>query len=165
MAHPEAHTWLELLSPAECWRLLATTPVGRLGVLVDSAPEIFPVNHIVDRDSILFRTDPGTKLRGLDRSPSVCFEVDEVDTDTSTGWSVLVKGRAVEVTDPVELRGVRELPLRFWVQGDKAHWIRVVVTEITGRRILSVHEPPTSAEGSVLLLDEQQLDVEPLGYL
>ena len=45
----DGRTWLEHMSPAECWRLLASTPVGRIGVLNDSAPEIYPVNHVVDR--------------------------------------------------------------------------------------------------------------------
>ena len=39
--------------------LLASTPVGRIGVLIDSAPEVYPVNHRVDGETILFRTDPG----------------------------------------------------------------------------------------------------------
>lgn len=46
--------------------------MGRVGVLVDSAPEIYPVNHVVDRQTIVFRTDTGSKLGGLDRSSSPC---------------------------------------------------------------------------------------------
>ncbi|MEO7429615.1 MAG: pyridoxamine 5'-phosphate oxidase family protein, partial [Acidimicrobiales bacterium] len=63
---------MEHLPPEECWSLLATVPVGRIGVLVNSAPEIYPVNHAVDGETIVFRTDPGTKLDAVDRSPSVC---------------------------------------------------------------------------------------------
>lgn len=88
----DGRTWLERVSPAMCWELLASTPVGRIGVLNDSAPEIYPVNHVVDDQSIVFRTDPGSKLRGLGRSPAVCYEVDGIDVDNTTGWSVLVKG-------------------------------------------------------------------------
>ena len=76
MAIIDGKTWLEHLSLRECWDLLSSTPVGRVGVLVDSAPEIYPVNHAVDGQTIVFRTERGGKLRGLDRSPSVCFEVD-----------------------------------------------------------------------------------------
>jgi Pyridoxamine 5'-phosphate oxidase len=43
----DGQSWLEHLGPAECWSLLASTPVGRIGVLNDSAPEIYPVNHVV----------------------------------------------------------------------------------------------------------------------
>jgi len=131
----DGRTWLEHLSPVECWRLLAATPVGRIGVLNDSAPEIYPVNHVVDRDTILFRTDPGSKLRGLLRSPAVCYQVDGIDPTDATGWSVLVKGRAVELHDPDSVRHAAALPLQYWTLGDKAHWIRIVPNEITGRRV------------------------------
>lgn len=135
MAVIDGRNWLERLSNTACWELLASTPVGRIGVLNDSAPEIYPVNHVVDGDTIVFRTDPGSKLRGLLRSPAVCYQVDGVDPEEHTGWSVLVKGRAVELTHPDELRRLAELPLRYWSVGDKPHWIRVVPEEVTGRRI------------------------------
>jgi hypothetical protein len=162
MTRVDAHAWLEHLSPVECWRLLAAKPVGRLGVLVDSAPEVYPVNHVVDGASIVFRTDPGTKLRALDRSPSVCFEIDEVDPDTSTGWSVMLKGRATEITDLDELRAAADLPLRFWIQGDKDHWIRVVAEEVTGRRIVVSRERPT-LDTAVVAVEEVLVEVR--GYL
>jgi nitroimidazol reductase NimA-like FMN-containing flavoprotein (pyridoxamine 5'-phosphate oxidase superfamily) len=144
MAGIDGRTRLEHLSPAECWGLLAATPVGRIGVLNDSAPEIFPVNHVVDRDTIVFRTDPGSKLRGLLRSPAVGYQVDGIDPAEAAGWSVLVKGRAVEVHHPDELRRVAQLPLRYWALGNKAHWVRMVSDQITGRRIWSRTPPPGS---------------------
>ena len=131
----DGRTWLEHLSLDECWEALAQSSVGRVGVVVDSAPEIYPVNFVVDGHSVVFRTDPGNKLRGLDRSPSVCFEVDLVDPDAKTGWSVLVKGRAVEVTTAEEQRALVDLPLELWAFGDKSHWIRIRAHEVTGRQI------------------------------
>jgi uncharacterized protein len=131
----DGRTWLEHLSPERCWERLAQVPVGRLGVLVDGAPEIYPVNHAVDERTIVFRVDPGTKLRGLLDSPKVCFEVDGVDADAQTGWSVLVKGRAAELTRAADLRAVADLPLRIWSIGPKGHWIRILPTEVTGREI------------------------------
>jgi uncharacterized protein len=131
----DGSSWLEHLTPAQCWALVRSVPVGRIGVLNDSAPEIYPLNHVVDHDTVVFRTDPGAKLRGLCRSPSVCFEVDGIDAGTATGWSVLVKGRAVEVHDPDDLRRLSDLPLRYWAVGDKVHWVRIVPAEVTGRRI------------------------------
>ena len=108
---------------------------GRLGVIVDSAPEIYPVNHLVDGDSVVFRTAEGTKLRGLERTPLACFEADHTDAMSRTGWSVLVKGRAVEIVDSDELRTARGLARGLWALGEKAHWIRIVPNEITGRRL------------------------------
>ena len=109
--------------------------MGRVGVLIDSAPEIYPVNFVVDNHAIVFRTDPGSKLSGLERSPSVSFEVDSIDVENNVGWSVLIKGRATEVADAEHLAGVQALPLRFWDIGLKGHWIRIDAQVITGRRI------------------------------
>lgn len=135
MALIDGRTWMEHLTPHSCWELLSGEAVGRVGVLVDSAPEIYPVNYAVDGETIVFRTDPGTKLRAVDRSPSVCFEVDRVDPEERSGWSVLVKGRAVELTSAANLVTASELPLHFWTSGDKSHWVRIVPGEVTGRRI------------------------------
>lgn len=88
MGAADRRTWLEHLGEEECWRLLSLHPVGRVGVLVDSAPEIFPVNHVVDEHTIVFRTDPGNKLRGLGRSPSVCFEAAGLSLDDQTRWNL-----------------------------------------------------------------------------
>jgi nitroimidazol reductase NimA-like FMN-containing flavoprotein (pyridoxamine 5'-phosphate oxidase superfamily) len=135
MAVIDGRNWLERLSQKDCWELLASTPVGRIGVLNDSAPEIYPVNHVVDENTIVFRTDPGNKLHGLSRSPAVCYQVDGIDPDTATGWSVLVKGAATELTHPDDLRRVAQLPVHYWALGDKQHWIRITPAEVTGRRI------------------------------
>jgi nitroimidazol reductase NimA-like FMN-containing flavoprotein (pyridoxamine 5'-phosphate oxidase superfamily) len=133
--------WFEHLTTQQCWGLLAAQPVGRIGVLVDSAPEVYPVNHVVDGATIVFRTDPGNKLRGIDRSPSVCYEVDGIDAGDRTGWSVLVKGRAVELGD-ADVGDALRTSLRYWGLGDKNHWIRIVPREVTGRRIHRSAVPP-----------------------
>jgi nitroimidazol reductase NimA-like FMN-containing flavoprotein (pyridoxamine 5'-phosphate oxidase superfamily) len=135
MGATDPRTWMEHLSEHECWELLESTPIGRIGVLVDSAPESYPLNFAVDDRTIVFRTELGRKLRGLDRSPSVCFEVDGYDEATSTGWSVLIKGRAHEVTSAVEERHLLTLDLRYWGLGPKPIWIRIDPAEVTGRRI------------------------------
>jgi uncharacterized protein len=137
MAAIDGRTWLEHIDPPHCWELLGSASVGRVGVLNDSAPEIYPVNHAVDGQTIVFRTDPGTKLRSLLRSPAVRLEVDGVDPADATGWSVLVKGRAEQIRDTDDLANVAWLPLRPWTLGDKVHWIRIVPAEVTGRRIWS----------------------------
>jgi nitroimidazol reductase NimA-like FMN-containing flavoprotein (pyridoxamine 5'-phosphate oxidase superfamily) len=136
-------TEIERIDEDRCWAMLAATPVGRLGVIVDGASEIYPVNYIVDRTSsgtptILFRTDPGTKLAGLARHPHVSLEIDELDATDHTGWSIVVKGRAKQVrelADADERHRIEQLPLRHWYTGPKRHTICLVPTEVTGRRI------------------------------
>jgi nitroimidazol reductase NimA-like FMN-containing flavoprotein (pyridoxamine 5'-phosphate oxidase superfamily) len=136
MAIVDSRTWLIHLSEADCWRLLEEHPVGRVGVLVNSAPEIYPVNYRVDGRSILFRTDTGTKLAGLERSPSVCFEIDAIEPASKTGWSVLVKGRAHPLVDSDEVRAAGREPLEYWSIATKPHWVRIDPHEVTGRRIM-----------------------------
>ncbi len=131
---------MEHLSAESCWELLATTPVGRVVVMVDGAPEVYPVNFVVDGRSVAFRTAPGSKLRGLERFPTTCFEADMFEPDVHAAWSVMVKGRAVAVTQPVEHARLRTLPLTLWTAGTKDHWIRVEPIEVTGRRIHTLVE-------------------------
>ncbi|WP_431843092.1 pyridoxamine 5'-phosphate oxidase family protein [Calidifontibacter indicus] len=50
------------MSVSQSWLLLRSAAVGRLAVVVDGLPDIFPVNHPVDHGTILFRTAQGTKL-------------------------------------------------------------------------------------------------------
>jgi nitroimidazol reductase NimA-like FMN-containing flavoprotein (pyridoxamine 5'-phosphate oxidase superfamily) len=135
MAVIDARTWMEHLSLEGCWDLLKTTPVGRVVVMVDGAPEVYPVNFVVDGRTVAFRTAPGSKLRGLDRSPTTCFEADVIDPELHAGWSVMVKGRAVEVTDGSERAVLGEKPLTLWTAGVKDHWVRIRPTQVTGRRI------------------------------
>jgi uncharacterized protein len=129
---------IEQLSDEECWGLLADAPVGRVGVIVDDAPEIIRSNHLVYDGTIVFRSDPGTKLAGLARHPVVCFQVDGFDPQQRIGWSVLVKGRAQQVRqmpDADERRRAAGLPVDYWAPGPKWHRVRIVPIDVTGRRI------------------------------
>jgi nitroimidazol reductase NimA-like FMN-containing flavoprotein (pyridoxamine 5'-phosphate oxidase superfamily) len=137
----DGRTWLEVIQPEECWQLVARQPIGRIAVLVDGLPEIFPINHAVDNRTVVFRTDKGSKLFGLNRSQMVCFEVDGVDEHEQLGWSVMVKGRAVPVATARAMAEVATLPVHPWAPGGKTHWVRIQPVEVTGRRIRPGTEP------------------------
>ena len=77
--------------------MLATRQVGRLGVIAEHYPLIFPVNYALDHDVIVIRTGKGTKS-AYALHANITFEVDHIDEVTHAGWSVLVKGLAEEVT-------------------------------------------------------------------
>jgi nitroimidazol reductase NimA-like FMN-containing flavoprotein (pyridoxamine 5'-phosphate oxidase superfamily) len=125
----------EELTDAECRRLLAERHLGRLAVPDFGGPVIFPVNYIFDRDLVVFRTDPGSKLDAATELESVAFEVDAVDEATRTGWSVVVRGTLAEITDPGDLARLRALPLYPWAPGERSRYVRVRPRTITGRRI------------------------------
>jgi uncharacterized protein len=126
--------WQELTKD-ECFRLLAGQLLGRLVLVDDHGPIALPINFVLDQHTVLVRTDEGTKLDVASRGARVAFEVDGVDEATRTGWSVLVRGEAALVTDPAELTRVRALPLYPWAPGAKGHYIRILPTQLTGRRI------------------------------
>jgi nitroimidazol reductase NimA-like FMN-containing flavoprotein (pyridoxamine 5'-phosphate oxidase superfamily) len=131
----DPRTWMEILGTEDCWELLASRPVGRVAVATDNRPEIYPVNHVVDDRSIVFRTEAGTKLAALDGNPSVCFEVDDLDLGARTGWSVVVHGRARTLGTPAEIARVRALALEYWAVGDKPNFVQITATSVSGRRI------------------------------
>jgi nitroimidazol reductase NimA-like FMN-containing flavoprotein (pyridoxamine 5'-phosphate oxidase superfamily) len=130
---------LEALDREECLRLLATQTVGRVAVNQPGwAPHVVPVNYVLLRDSVVFRTDEGLKLRLAVTEP-VSFEVDFADAFHQTGWSVLVQGLAYQASDwEIRTEGIHIEP---FAPGDKPCWIRVVPHRVTGRRV-RVPVPP-----------------------
>ncbi len=100
----EVH-WQEL-TKSECFELLAHEHLGRVAVVDDRGPVVVPVTFVLDRHMVVFRTDEGTKLDAASRGSRVAFEIDGIDAVAHTGWSVLVRGEAVEVIDPAELARV-----------------------------------------------------------
>jgi nitroimidazol reductase NimA-like FMN-containing flavoprotein (pyridoxamine 5'-phosphate oxidase superfamily) len=135
---------LLVLSGDECYRLLATEQIGRLGVNAEHYPLIFPVNYALDRGVIVIRTNVGTKLTAADHA-NVTFEVDQIDKHTRTGWSVLVRGLTEELTKAhgAELiERTRASGVEPWAPGDHGHWMRLIPRGITGRRIVPGQLPP-----------------------
>jgi len=129
---------LEPLDVDECFALLANHDVGRLAVVVDEQPMIFPVNYIlVDDTQLLFSTDPGTKL-SHSALARVAFEVDELDEQRRIGWSVVVQGTGREVTDALDARSRadQEARLEPWPGGVRGHRVRIIPRVVTGRRIV-----------------------------
>jgi hypothetical protein len=127
--------WLEL-TKGDCFGLLARQQLGRVAVVDDLGPVVFPVNFVLDRHMVVFRTDEGTKLDAAIRGSRVAFEIDRIDASAHTGWSVVVRGEAVEVTDPAELARLRKLPLFPWAPGAKNRYVRILPAKVTGRQIL-----------------------------
>lgn len=136
-------TWLEELPTAECVALLESSLLGRIAVFVDGRPEIFPVNHVYDEVSgaVVFPSNVGTKLWGALHWPWTSFEVDGIDVDGRSGWSVLVVGQAEEVTDPATVRRALLHRRVLWAVGPSTRWVRIVPARMSGRRIRAVQSP------------------------
>jgi hypothetical protein len=130
----DPRTGLIELDHDECLRLVRSSTLGRLAVVVEEQPLVFPVNFTLDHNAVVLRTDEGTKLYAA-RHGFVAFECDDIDRTYHTGWSVLISGNAEEIREPVEIARLDRLPLGPWAPGPKPVWLRIRPRTITGRRI------------------------------
>lgn len=128
---PAGSNPIDVLDEAASWEELARHEVGRLAVVFAGAPEIFPINYVVDADTLVFRSAEGSKLLAATIGGQAAFEVDR--WDAASGISVVAHGTLRELDDPDEIAYAAALPLRPWVGTIKAHFLCLTVTEITGR--------------------------------
>lgn len=131
-------TLLVELDRDECLRLLAATSLGRLAVNVEGwAPVIRPVNYVFDQSSqsIVFRSARGAKFTALLLAGRAAFEIDGIEGEGQTGWSVIVIGPAEEITHAAEVHRLEQLGLQPLAPGEKPHWVRIRSTVVSGRRI------------------------------
>ncbi|WP_157156185.1 MULTISPECIES: pyridoxamine 5'-phosphate oxidase family protein [unclassified Diaminobutyricimonas] len=135
-------TWLVDLSGDECARLLEAAVVGRLGVVIQGRPEIFPVSHVYDAESgsVAFPTGGHTKIHAALEWPWVAYEIDGLDESAETAWSVQVVGRAEEITDLELIERLSRLRAERvrWISGESVRWLRIVAVKVSGRRIQAV---------------------------
>ncbi len=126
---------IEALSVDECMALLDAESFGRIAYASGGTIEVLPVNGTFVEGAVVFRTDYGDRLDELARGLPAAYEIDDVDRDRGTGWSVVVHGRTEEVTAPEELQHLREVAFEPWVPGRLEHFVRLLPRRITGRRI------------------------------
>lgn len=132
---------LEVLEEGECLDLLGSVPVGRVAVSIDAMPAVLPVNFVLHGREILFHTMPGTKLGAAIAGAVVTFEVDELGGPAGESWSVLVVGRAEEVTHPAIRDELEPLLPRSWALDDgDHHLVRISISRISGR-LLRTEQP------------------------
>jgi hypothetical protein len=118
----------ESIPRAECLRLLAGSPIGRV-VLTDQAlPSVEPVGFIVEDDSVLIRADPRSKLANA-HNAVVGFEADDLDLAQRTGWTVCAVGHTEVLPD-----------------GPDTLLVRIRLTLIRGQRITAPQ--PTHPDGA-----------------
>ena len=115
--------------------LLARCQVGRVGTSIGALPVILPVNYVVFDHGVLFRTAAGTKLDAAVRGIVVAFEADAYDPDGRAGWSVLLVGKASEVSDPVKLERAEAVATSPWPDAEgELHYVHIKAERISGRR-------------------------------
>ena len=127
------------LDTEACLELLRGQDVGRLAIAIRNQPDIFPVNYVVDRGCIVFRTAEGTKLVSAAINNQVLFEAD--DHGVTEGWSVIVKGSARILRTDEEIDEAERAQLLPWTATVKQHYVRIRPLSITGRRFTFGSEP------------------------
>ena len=126
---------LRTLSPEECFELLELGGIGRVGFNSAGGIMMLPVNFALMGKAIIFRTAPDTLL-ALYADAQVSFEADRTDEALHEGWSVLVHGRAHQVTDEREVKRMEDRALlEPWAPGARDVYVRITPTRISGRRI------------------------------
>jgi nitroimidazol reductase NimA-like FMN-containing flavoprotein (pyridoxamine 5'-phosphate oxidase superfamily) len=143
MSTQQTATGLETLTESECIDLLATHHIGRLAVVSEDRPLIFPVNYALGDRIVAIRTADGTKLAAA-QDAHVAFEIDGYDEDAGRGWSVLVQGVAYEITGAVDRQSVlaRRLRVEPLAPGSHDRWLGIHPVVITGRRFQAAGPPP-----------------------
>jgi uncharacterized protein len=126
---------LETLDRHECLALLGSVPLGRVVFTERALPAVQPVGFALDRDCVIIRTAPGSRLAEATGGAVVAFEADEFDGATRTGWSVTVVGQASTVRDPAEAARLSRLPFWPWSESRRDQFIRIPSQYVTGRRI------------------------------
>lgn len=136
--------------------ILRQTDVGRLGLVIDGAPYVVPMNFCYIEDKIYLHSHKdGKKMQEIRNSPFVCFEVDEGDIITGENpcdysWrymSVIAKGKARIVEEDAErLLGLKLISDKYspgkgamiteeLMSKFKHLWIiRIDVEEMTGKK-------------------------------
>ena len=138
----------EVLETNTCWELLRATEVGRLAVSITDHPDIFPVNYVVDRGTVVFRTAEGTKLAAAVLGRAVAFEIDGYDPEHDEAWSVVIKGQATEIERMQDVFDALDLPLFPWHASPKHRFVRIEPFDISGRRFHVRTGRPTASPSS-----------------
>ncbi|WP_350275718.1 pyridoxamine 5'-phosphate oxidase family protein [Kribbella sp. HUAS MG21] len=136
------HSRLEIVSTADCLRLLRSVALGRLVYTYGGLPAVRLVNFLVDGETIVFSTGQGDKLRAAEHRDVVAFEADDVDLERHLGWTVTAIGRLSVVTadEAAELR--RTLPLHSWLPLDDPRLVRLDIASLNGRRLVPWAQRP-----------------------
>jgi nitroimidazol reductase NimA-like FMN-containing flavoprotein (pyridoxamine 5'-phosphate oxidase superfamily) len=123
---------LEVLSPTEAVRLLASAAVGRVVFIAAGLPAVVPVTFAIHHGAVVLRTSVDTRLATAAPGSVLTLQADDVDAAAHTGWSVVVSGLAELVDDPREQAVIRGL-VDPWAPGRHEVYLRIPLTVVTGR--------------------------------
>lgn len=147
---------LDTLGRGDCYRLLRSTPVGRVAVTLGALPAILPVRYVVVDGDVVFRASAGGTLVRAANGRVIALEADHLEEGDPSGWSVLVVGWASLVEDAATLGRIQPLGLRSWDDGEDV-CLRLAARMVTGRRL----GPPAPRPARALPEDDDPAEAPP----
>lgn len=133
-------TLAQSLTWDECLDRLRIGSIGRIAVTHRALPAIVPVNYVLSGSKVVFRTEPGGMLARGCAGTVVAFEVDELDAEGRSGWSVLVVGQAELLDGSAALRAA-ETGLAAAVGSGRDQFVAITIGQLSGRLIQPIIEP------------------------
>ncbi|GAB4099405.1 pyridoxamine 5'-phosphate oxidase family protein [Sinomonas halotolerans] len=124
------------LDEEQCWSLLGSSGIGRLGFVHEGRVAVYPVGYIVSQGAVFVRTSrEGTIARSLP-SQGAALETDSLQPAVKAGWSVLVNGTAEAVEDEAELTRLFGLAAEEpWAGGVRDLFVRIRPERLSGRQV------------------------------
>jgi len=121
------------LDESTCIALLGVQHIGRL-IIPGDDPYVIPVNYTAVDGVVVFRTERRLVIDAINDRP-VVFEVDMFDDRSKSGWSVVVRGTAHDVTADTDLDRdtVSGAAPRPWAPGVRDCVICIDAERVTGR--------------------------------
>jgi len=120
-----------------CLALLREEQVGRVAVCTADGPRIVPVNYtVVDDDALVFRTTPYSALGTHAAGGRLALEIDRLEAEQQSGWSVVAAGQGALVDDARELQ--RSPAFRDpgpWAGGQRWLYVTLRWNQLTGRAV------------------------------
>ncbi len=90
---------MKTLNKEECFSLLSSNYIGRIGYVFKGNPEIIPITYYFDekQEAIISYSGEGQKINAMRKNPDVSFQVDEI-TDLQTWKSIIFHGKFEELS-------------------------------------------------------------------
>jgi nitroimidazol reductase NimA-like FMN-containing flavoprotein (pyridoxamine 5'-phosphate oxidase superfamily) len=120
----------DVMTTDACWGHLDGAGSGRVAVARHGRPVVYPVNHVTDGRTIVFRTGANSVLGLMASHQPVEFEIDDGAPSTEPGWAVVVTGE-IERIERQDRERIVPQPLP-WSAGRVEAWLRIRPTSVSG---------------------------------
>jgi uncharacterized protein len=124
----------DILDRDEAISLVGRRGVCRVVFTVDALPAVLPLNYTVDAGTVVLSTTSGSRLAAAAAGRVIAVQVDDLDRESRTGWSVVITGVAELIPGGPEWERLRRL-VDQWVPPRDDVGIRLPMTIVTGRRL------------------------------